>query len=302
MTSTFLHVLNGDAVIDIFKKTQIPGDIMVWREVLCTGPTHTDLASLSFRDIRADFFADSWDFDKNIYRSDWLNRLNQLENFKGYEIVLWFEYDLFCQINFIAGINLICQICPETRLSFICAGLNPSTKQWETLGILSPEQWIVHFQNRTFLTEACSQFAQNYWQIYCSHNHQKFLDLKYPKEFPYLEKATESHFRRFPSAVDGLNEIERHILLLLRAGDLTYNSIMRDLFAHFHFIGYGDKQYESTLKYLENQGLIIQNNHWSISSSGEGILKTSDAVWRNQRKLYYGGLDSQSAFLEDFKS
>jgi hypothetical protein len=33
-----LHVLNGDATLFKFKKTGLPGDIVVWREVLSEGP------------------------------------------------------------------------------------------------------------------------------------------------------------------------------------------------------------------------------------------------------------------------
>jgi hypothetical protein len=36
--NNILHVLNGDATLNVFERTSFEGDIMVWREVLSEGP------------------------------------------------------------------------------------------------------------------------------------------------------------------------------------------------------------------------------------------------------------------------
>ncbi|MCK7559530.1 hypothetical protein MKQ70_33015 [Chitinophaga sedimenti] len=33
----YLHVLNGDATLEVFRKSGIPGDLVVCREMMCEG-------------------------------------------------------------------------------------------------------------------------------------------------------------------------------------------------------------------------------------------------------------------------
>ena len=95
-----IHVLPGDALAEDFKKNGIEGEIVVCRECLIDG------------EIKARILEDFWRVESRIYQSC-LRRTDEEEYFQGVvgefeklknlapetEVNLWFEYELFCQVN-----------------------------------------------------------------------------------------------------------------------------------------------------------------------------------------------------------
>lgn len=91
------HVLAGDALAEDFKKTNIAGEIIVCRECLIEG----DLQAVNLEDFwngRARFIETAYgatDYRKNVVAE--FEKLRDLP--AGAEVNLWFEYELFCQVN-----------------------------------------------------------------------------------------------------------------------------------------------------------------------------------------------------------
>lgn len=108
MSKKSLHITNGSILTNILKELDYSGDILTWEEMLCEGPTIYDISSEEFLKLRANFFNTYYEIDLNIEEiKGELDVLNQPEKYS--EIILWFEYDLFCHINMIGIINLIHQ-------------------------------------------------------------------------------------------------------------------------------------------------------------------------------------------------
>ena len=106
--SKTLHILNGDSTVEIFDKTTILGDIVVWREMLCEGVIQNEIGSDAFWKSRYDFFESEFNVNKLEYFDKTIKELIKLEELSNYkEVVLWFEYDLFCQINLIAACSYL---------------------------------------------------------------------------------------------------------------------------------------------------------------------------------------------------
>tara|TARA_R110002033_G_scaffold23563_27_gene55715 strand:- start:5315 stop:5701 length:387 start_codon:yes stop_codon:yes gene_type:complete len=103
-----LHITNGSNLTNFLKELDFSGDILTWEEMLCEGPTISNINSDQFLKLRASFLNTYYDVDLNIVEvKEELDRLNHTENYS--EIILWFEYDLFCHINMIAVLNLLQQ-------------------------------------------------------------------------------------------------------------------------------------------------------------------------------------------------
>jgi len=102
LSKEILHILNGDSTLAKFTKTSIQGQCMVWREVLTQGPLFYSLDSELFWEMRSQFMEKAYGAKLAGYRRKVISEFNKLKKFKGDEIVLWFEYDLFCQVNFMA--------------------------------------------------------------------------------------------------------------------------------------------------------------------------------------------------------
>lgn len=110
-----LHISNSALFTNRFKEFNIEGDILTWQEMLCEGPTVEQVYSEEFSSLRKAFLNSFYGMELNMPEIKMeLEKLNHLEEYS--EIILWFQYDLFCHINLIAIINLIQQkkiACPS---------------------------------------------------------------------------------------------------------------------------------------------------------------------------------------------
>ncbi len=93
------HVLNGDALKDKFPNS-IKGERIILRECLVDGPVHGNTIEAIYK-TREDYLNTLYsDIDSPVYKIDVIPELNKLRTIKQGDIVyLWFEEDLFCQVN-----------------------------------------------------------------------------------------------------------------------------------------------------------------------------------------------------------
>jgi hypothetical protein len=94
---TTLHILNGQAMYDFFKKKSfLQGQKMIpFNEAMCFGETTEDLFTPEFVEKRAKVHHVS----PEIYTDITLNPLKPLFSNGFTHIELWFDMDMFCQIN-----------------------------------------------------------------------------------------------------------------------------------------------------------------------------------------------------------
>lgn len=269
-----LHLLNGDATRVQFKRTDIPGETAVWREILCEGPTETNLESDSFWTRRSGFLQafSKFSYDRHFAKQ----RMLVLErNIEGYdEIVLWFEYDLFCQINLLGALSWLRGkgLAEQTALSLVCLGRHPDYEGLVGLGEIDAAHYQALFENRAPLTSEDLEDAHDIWEIYCSNDHSvlsTWTDKEEHPQFPYLRPAMFCHQRRFPYVRSGINEIEQAILELLVEATLEKKQIVGSLLRKESCYGFGDIQYykfmEGLAPLLEEQDGRIGLNEWGRS-------------------------------------
>lgn len=95
-----LHVLNGDATAYKFKASGIEEDFLVWREALSEGPVCPFQSEEAFWNLRAAFIHRSYGENRAVYEKKVISEFARLKEAARYdEITLWFEHDLFCQVN-----------------------------------------------------------------------------------------------------------------------------------------------------------------------------------------------------------
>jgi hypothetical protein len=108
MTKKQLHITNDAALTDRLQVLQFKGTFLTWHEMLCEGPTTLYIDNDDFIDTREAFLSEYYglEYHRDAFKNE-LKKLNHLQQFD--DIVLWFEYDLFCHINLIAVISLLLQ-------------------------------------------------------------------------------------------------------------------------------------------------------------------------------------------------
>src|SRR5262245_30339795 len=100
----YLHVANGSSTTATIERTGIPGATSVWCDVLHEGPVPPGIDDEQLIDIRARFIGDGtpgapkWEDVARDMR-EW--RAVIADHAAYDELVLWYEHDLFDQLNLI---------------------------------------------------------------------------------------------------------------------------------------------------------------------------------------------------------
>ena len=299
MKPSILHITNGDSTTKYLQSLQYEGEYITWREMLCEGRTSIDVGSESFWKTRFDFLKSSYKVSKKTFIDFTLKEYRNLCQQKNQkEIVLWFEYDLFCQINMIAIISWIKRYRKGEKVSLVCSGTIEGLDKKLALCELSKKQIQEHYKNRIELTQDDIEYADYIWQLYCSDSPLR-LESVYKfnpmTPFTYLSEAIETHLKRFPSIENGLNAVENYIIQTANSTKpASKNKLVSNLLKNQNTLGFGDIQY---LKKLEQLKTMFTSFHpVKLSRKGKMALENKLSFYRELRneKTYLGGVRKYS--------
>ena len=291
--SSQLHITNGDNFTQRLRDLNFKGDIITWREMLCEGKTETNVGSETFWKTRFDFLHKNYNVSKSWFVEKTLKEYRSLCNHKQEEeIILWFEFDLFCQINMLAVISWLKTHRRHVRISMICSGNEDDTDHLYGLSELSDEQVKNLFEARMELSQDDIEYADYVWQLYCSDNPIRLENLadfdQY--QFAYLEDAIKTHLKRFPTIKNGLNEIENRVIQIAAKKNLpSRKALLAEILSNQGWYGFGDTQYQRVLKNL--RPLFHSFNPVRLSKKGKEILENQDNYYTTLRdtEAYLGG-------------
>ena len=292
MGASILHITNGDSTTNYLKKLKFSGEFITWREMLCEGKTTTDVGSETFWKNRFEFLKNSYNVSKKKFIDYTVKEYRNLCNKKNQkEIVLWFEHDLFCQINMIAVLSWLKRYRKGYHISLVCSGNIIDSNKMYSLPELNQTQILDHYKNRIALYEDDVEYADYIWQLYCSDSPLR-LETVYKfnpmSPFQYLASALESHIKRFPSIENGLNVVENTILkTALHQKPTSKKQLISLLLKNENNYGFGDIQYEN--KITELRKLFHSFNPVRLSKKGKGVLE-------NQLN-FYGALRNDISYL-----
>ncbi|MDN5214171.1 hypothetical protein QQ020_18990 [Fulvivirgaceae bacterium BMA12] len=276
-----LHILNGDATKSLFTQSGLTGDICVWREALATGPVLQVVGSPEFWKLRAQYIMDSFEgyFQKGPDLEEYQAmavKLAMVEKAAHYdELILWFEYDLFCQINLIALLSWLKHLEPKnTKISLVCIDQFPGHPNFRGLGELKPQDFPSLIGQKIQLTTKDLEFAHEAWLAFADPDPraiQNLLNRSFPPAFPFLADALKAHIKRFPRARNGLNHLQVKQLELIRKGSSTKKKIVREMLQNDFHYGFGDLQYFEMLHQLAKL-YDTQGDQLLLNSTGESVL------------------------------
>lgn len=214
-----LHITNGDAVQ--LSETDIGGDVLAWRDVLHEGPVPLALPMPDLSRVRAEFIAGrGWGPPEEVTEGFAARDAVLASAHEHHEVVLWFEHDLYDQLQLIQILDWFLTHRRPHRLSLISISKFPGMGWFKGLGELNPEQLGSLFPARTRVTLAEMKAASEAWISFRSTDPR---DLEWAianpsTDLPYLEGALVRHLEQFPSTTDGLSRTERQILEHVASG------------------------------------------------------------------------------------
>jgi hypothetical protein len=243
-----LHILNGDSTKAKFGQTGIKGQIMVWREVLVQGPLFYQVDSELFWDMRAQFMEVAFDVKLSEYKKKSLSEFAKLRRFTGDEIVLWFEHDLFCQINLVALLSYILRNKKDCKVSLVCVGDYPGYEKRVGLGQIPTEDYLTLYEERAILEKKDLLVADRAWMLFCGKQLDNLSEIKSDRLI-YLKDAL-TNARQIFSPPGKLSALEKEILSIAKEEDKTNGEIIGKLLKEHDELGFGDLQYEYILRTL----------------------------------------------------
>ena len=276
MTQT-VHILNGDSTSFGIKKGNINGDIIVWREMLADGFIDKDVGSDVFWKKRYSFFENELGISKLDYYDKCIKELVKIEDLSNYnEVVLGFEFDLFCQVNLMALCTYLLKYYRNDISYFlVCVGKEKDRENLQTLADFSPKEYQYLYNDKIRLSRNDLLFAKESWEVYVNNNEKELGQYNFNKnvKFKYLQLAIDQHLKRFPGK-GGLNQVEYKILELISSNGRTKKDIIRDLLNWQRcetVYGFGDLQYILHLRKL-NDFYKIKDQQYYLNNKGKSIL------------------------------
>jgi hypothetical protein len=233
--TTTLHLTNGTAIIPGMREAGVDGAIVPWDDVLHEGPVPLGLNVAAMRERRADFLAGcGWGKAEAISRvladrdRAVENAATRLDSARADsrtrvdEIVLWFEFDLFDQLQLLQILE---------RLPLDGTPRVTAVPDDEYLGHLSVARLAEIFAERRDVSSAERVAARDGWTAFRSPDPRAVVEaLPRVTVLRHLPPALLRHLEQFPSIENGLSRTEQQALQAVAAGIWR----VRDVYVRSH--------------------------------------------------------------------
>ena len=209
-----LHLSNGDAT-DL-AGTGLAREVVYWRDVLHEGPV-PDVEPEELRRIRARFLAEAGADDRGEGETMFLRRDQALAAHREGEFVLWFEADLYDQLQIIQILTRLADLgVAAEQIALICIGEHAGIARFGGLGQLSPDQLraLPSTEAMERLQPATLELAKEAWAAFCAPTPDGLAAVAATRspQLRFLGEAIDRLCREYPSTRDGLSLAERRLL------------------------------------------------------------------------------------------
>ena len=210
-----LHVTNGDITVDLLRRAGLASQALAWADVLHEGPVPAGLDDAELRRVRAEFLAGADGVDAAAVRRRFSERDRALAGNRGEEYVLWFEADLYDQLQIAQILAALRRLEVEPgRVTLVCIGEYRGIAHFGGLGQLEPEQFPGLLDAAMPLTAEALDLGAAAWAALRAPDPGGLgaIAASRSPELRFLGEAFDRLGREYPSTRDGLSLTERRIL------------------------------------------------------------------------------------------
>lgn len=238
------HILNGDALKDRFP-SEIPGKVYVMRECMVDGPVKPT-ADQDLFTLRSDFLHSSYQIDPSEYLSQTVHEINRISAIgASTDINLWFEEDLFCQVNFWYTISVLQANQHKNTLFFV----PPKSDFPYSFANMHPFDLISAYHHRIPIRDEEQEALGTLWTAYQNRDLDQMHNIAgiYHLKFPFLTSAVEAFEASLPTA-DSPGRPTEVILDIIRKYETTdFGTVFKHFCREVPIYGYGDLQVRKLL-------------------------------------------------------
>jgi len=236
-----LHVLPGDAFKENFKRTGIEGEVAVCRECLIEGDINAGSLQ-EFWNVREQFLTQTYPDSESTYEKDVVAEFQKIINLpEDSEINLWFEYELFCQVNMWFCLDLLRN--SKANVYRVEPVVRNGDDIWKGFGGLDVNELNDCFQSRKSFSFADINLASDLWNAYRTGDNAKLKLLSgYDSPcFPYMKEVCMAAIEKDTRPKEILKEISH-------GGEKGFEQIFQEFARMAGVYGFGDSQVKRMLE------------------------------------------------------
>jgi hypothetical protein len=230
------NILNGDYLADQLDKTTIEGEIIICREALITG----DLQADNLEDLwktRAESISKDYQVKKESYYKKVVSEFEKILHIpENSEVNLWFEDDLFCQVNmwfclFLLSKNKglkIYRIFPQTT----------KENNWKGFSVSDNFELEETATAKVLFNEKDIELGINLWKAYQKNDTDSLQKLsETPSDcFHFLNEVIDFYLNINPDVF---------VKNLIKSGTKDFHLIFEKFQDELGIFGFGDLQVKS---------------------------------------------------------
>ncbi|WP_211277477.1 DUF1835 domain-containing protein [Nonlabens spongiae] len=164
-------------------------------------------------------------------------------------VYLWFEDDLFCQVNFWFVIHILRQSHRDRQLYLI----RPAAHTPYGFGGLTTAELVEVFERKTGLT-ALDDLA-GIWEFYQKNDLDNLAKTEHrlKNSHPFIPAAVEAHIARIPTAGNQGRPTQSLLQIMDDLNTTDFGTIFREFCKREPIYGYGDVQVKKLLDGILDQ-------------------------------------------------
>jgi hypothetical protein len=300
-----LHVANGHCLMEVIARAGIPGTLSVWCDVLHDGPVPGGISDEELTRVRAKYLAGPGASAEDVLAElrGWQQTIERLSEFR--QIVLWFEHDLFDQLNLIQLLDRFSRKTGSADVTLISIGSFPGRLTFKGMGELTPEELAPLFDTREPVRDDQYDLARKAWAAFRSPDPREIEDLLAGDTSPlqFLAAALRRHLEEFPSTANGLSRSENRLLELVAGGQTNIRSTFPQMHVGETAFYIGDLSYWDRARELagtappmleiteDEADQVLPSGEFAITLEGKEVLRgAADRVKRYGIDRWLGGV------------
>ena len=215
-----LIVTNGDSAAANIRASGLRGRVLEWRDMLHDGPVPASESLEIVSDARADYIAQALGLDFGEVRADFAQRDGLISAHIAYaEVELWFEHDLFDQLQLIQLLAFFARESERVGLRLMQADTY--------LGALEPARMPDLAPTATPVTSLQLEAGRTAWGAFTAATPEGMAVLAagHMAHLPWLAPALRRLLAELPAPGSGLSLTQARALLALKDGPVGAGSL-----------------------------------------------------------------------------
>ncbi|HKF76757.1 MAG TPA: DUF1835 domain-containing protein [Candidatus Dormibacteraeota bacterium] len=224
-----LHITNGDSVAGTLREAGALGRVLAWQDVLHDGPVPA-AAPAALRRVRARHLAGRGWGEAAAIERQMADRDRLVEEGAAGEYVLWFEADLYDQLQLVQVLDQLRRLgVAPARATLVSVGEHRGIAHFAGLGQLRAEQLAALAPQGERLSAETLELAGQAWAAFTAPDPAGLgaITAVRSRELRYLGEAFARLLAEYPSGTDGLSLTERRILMAAGEGETAAGLVFR---------------------------------------------------------------------------